>query len=134
MIWCLKVKNRYFYDYREWEDYKNGMYKKPISIRLISGETEEERLNKVIELFSNQDLTRKYMQRVIDEWKIACKVVFSDPSMNKVAWLGQSACCIYAGITESETRKAWWMVSQENRDKADEIAKELIKKYREEEL
>ena len=33
----------------------------------------KEKIKKVIELFNNDDLTIKYMQKVIKEWKYSCE-------------------------------------------------------------
>ena len=51
--------------------------------------------------------------------------------MNRVAWLGQSACCLYAKIPYSVTMENWRNVSEEKRNKACEIAERLIKEYEE---
>lgn len=126
----MKIE-RIFHPYWLWEDYLNGMYGKPIVNRLETGETQEERLNKVSECLGNEELCRKHMQFVIDNWKYACEYRLSNTSLNRVAWLGQACMNLYAGLKESETKQGWWLMTQEQRDKANEIAKELIHKWEE---
>lgn len=126
----MKIE-RVYHPYWLWEDYLNGMYGKPIFSRIDTGETEEERLLKVGECLGNEKVCREYMQYVIDNWKYACEYRLTNKSINRIAWLGQSAMNVYAGLKESETKKGWWLMSQEQRDKADEIAKELIKEWEE---
>lgn len=122
---------RIYHPYWLWEDYLNGMYGKPIFSRIDTGETEEERLAKVGECLGDENTCYQCMKYVIDNWKIACEYRLSNKSINRVAWLGQSACNVYAGLKESETKKGWWLMSQEQRDKADEIAKGLIREWEE---
>lgn len=112
-----------FHPYYLWEDYKLGFYDN------ISGKNKQELINKVVELFSNQDLTEEFMQRVINEWIYSCEHNLTNYSMNRVAYLGQAACCIYAGVPSSITMEAWSLVSKDNRDKADAIANKIIAKY-----
>lgn len=124
----IKIE-RIFHPYWLWEDFHCGMYGKPMYDIISNGETEEERLNKVVECLGDTIKCEKYMRMVIDNWKFSCEYRLSNKGMNRVAWLGQSACCLYAGIKESETRKAWWMLSEEQRDKANSIAKQLINEW-----
>lgn len=115
--------NRIYHRYEKWECHKNGFFNNS------SGEEKKKKTEKVIELFSNPELTKKYMQRVIDEWKYSCEHNLSNEAMNKIAWLGQSACCIYDKIPSTITMEAWHKVPKEFRDIADSIAKEIINQY-----
>lgn len=114
---------RIYHRYELWEDYKAGFYDN------VSGKNKKLLIDKVVELFSDQELTRKFMQKVIDEWPYSCEHNLSNQSLNRVAYLGQAACCIYAGVTSSITMEAWRFVSKENRDKADKIASEILTNY-----
>lgn len=112
-----------FHPYYLWEDYKLGFYDN------ISGKNKQELINKVVELFSNQDLTEEFMQRVINEWIYSCEHNLTNYSMNRVAYLGQAACCIYAGVPSFITMNAWNLVDKKNRDIADFIANKKIKQW-----
>lgn len=117
---------RIYHPYEKWEDYKAGFYDN------ISGEKKKELLLKVVELFSSKKLTKKYMQKVINEWTYSCEHNLSNYSMNRIAYLGQSACCLFAGIPSTITMEGWNMVSKENRDIADKIADKLIQNWEKE--
>jgi len=118
-----KPRERIYHRYELWEDYKCGFYDN------ISGKNKEELVKKVIEMFSNSKLTSEYMNKVINNWKYSCEHNLTNPSLNKVAYLGQAACCIYAGVPSSITMEAWHLVSKENRNNADNIAKEILRIY-----
>jgi len=44
------------------------------------------------------DLFNECMRRVSEEWKYSCENFLTNTSINRVAWLGQAAMCIYTGI------------------------------------
>lgn len=114
---------RIHHHYEKWEDWKLGFYDN------VSGKNKTDLINKVIELFSNPELIEVYMNRVISEWIYSCEQNLSNTSMNRIAYIGQAACCIYAGVTSSITMEAWSLVKKENRDIADSIASDVLKKW-----
>ena len=115
--------NRIYYRYEYWECYKSGFF------RNVSGEEKKQLSKKVIELFENSIDTKEYMLRVINEWTYSCEHNLTNISLNRVAWLGQAACCIYAKIPYSLTMENWRYVDIKKRDIACNIAEEIIKKY-----
>ncbi len=111
---------RIYHPYWLWEDFKNGFYDN------ISGEKKKELSLKVIELFNDSKLTKENMMRVINEWKYSCEHNLSNDSMNKIAYLGQAACCLYAGIPNSITMESWSLLSKERQKESDKIANEVL--------
>lgn len=120
---------RIFHHYTEWEDYKARMYDPPMLAMIETGESKEERLQKAIEILGTPELCEKYMRQVIDEWKLACEQSLTHKNLNRKAWLGWCACCIGAGIKESETKQAWHYLTEEQRVEANEIADRIIKEW-----
>jgi hypothetical protein len=114
---------RIYHPYWLWEDYKAGFYDN------ISGRNKVELGNYVIELFSNPELTEVYMSKVIQEWKYSCEHNLTNISLNRIAYLGQAACCLYKSIPSTITMEYWNKVDKTHRDKADEIAKLIIEKW-----
>ena len=115
--------DRIYHRYENWECFKNGFF------RNVSGEEKKELAEKVLELFNNPEQTKIFMQKVIDEWKYSCEHNLSNIALNRVAWLGQSACCLYAKIPYSITMENWRFVDEENKIIACEIAEKIIKEY-----
>lgn len=113
-----------YHRYDLWEDHKHGFYNN------CSGETKKEYSKKIIEMFSNPELTEKYMMRVINEWKYSLEHNLTNPSINKIAYIGQCACCLYCGAPSTVTMETWRKVDVNNRNKADEIAEKCIKKWK----
>lgn len=115
--------NRIYHPYQNWEDFPAGFYDN------VSGKNKTYLFNKVVELFSDPELTRFYMNKVIELWPNSCEHNLTNMALNRIAYLGQAACCIYAGVPCSITMEAWGSVSEENRNKADSIAEEIIKEW-----
>lgn len=80
-------------------------------------------------LLSNPALCERFMREVVKRWKCACEQVFTNPANNRRSWLGQAACCLYAGVKENETRQAWWLLTEQEQNKANEIADIVIADY-----
>ena len=115
--------NRIYHPWDLWEDHKNGFYDN------ISGKNKKDMINKVVEVFTNSELTEKLMTKVVKEWKYSCEHNLTNYQMNRVAWLGQAACCIFAGIPCTITMEAWSLVEKDKRDIADSIAEKIIKEW-----
>ena len=116
---------RIFHHYEKWEDYQCGMYDE-----LKDGR--ECRVELAKNLLANAPLCEKFMREVVKRWKCACEQVFTNTNVNRRAWLGQAACCLYAGVKENETREAWWQLTEDERNLANEIADKVINDYEEE--
>jgi hypothetical protein len=113
---------RIYHRYENWEDWPAGFYNS-------SGRNKAELIEKVVELFSSKTLTREFMDKAIEAWPNSMEHNLTNPAMNRIAYLGQAACCIYAGVPSIVTMEAWSKVPEKHRKEADEIAKELINNW-----
>lgn len=113
---------RVYHHYSLWEDYHAGMYDECKDGR-------SERVNKAAEILGTPDICREAMEKVVAEWKIATEYNLSNLEINRKAWLGQAACCCYAGIHEDETREAWGIMTEAQRIEANRIAAVIIRKW-----
>src|SRR5688572_7603516 len=118
----MSETKRIFHRYEKWECFQNGFFSNSID--------EKETLRqRVIDLFTDPEETKIYMDRVIIEWPHSCEHNLTNAAMNRIAWLGQAACCIFAEVPFKITMQAWNDVPKEFQDKADSIADEIIKNY-----
>ena len=111
-----------FYHYTLWEDFQNGMYDEDKDGR-------QERIRSAIELLTNPRLCYEQMTRVTKEWRYATEQNLTNASINHQAFLGQTACSIYGGIHEDETREAWGRLTNEQRYKANRIADRVFREW-----
>lgn len=107
-------------DYRNWEDYKNGMYENGHSDDII---------NQCYEILTNDNLKQEMYDTTIT-YEISTQVNFTNQMFNPVSWLGQATCNRLINATAQETCNAWMMMSKEQQEKANNIAKEVIEEWR----
>ena len=110
-----------WHNYELWECHKHGFFSK--------SNTKENLHEKVVELFTNPKNTEIFMSKVVQEWKYSCEHNLTNISMNRIAWLGQAACCLYANIPSEITKQAWHMVPEDYRNQADKIAELIISEF-----
>lgn len=111
---------RIYHHYSVWEDYLNGMWRKPTSSDV------EKYLPIAIEFTGNHELYGSYMMKVANEWKISCEHNLTDTDQNRRAWIGHAAACMAKQIPESVTRMAWSSLTDEQRYMANMQADKAI--------
>lgn len=107
-------------NYREWECFKNGMYK--------NGH-DEEIIKQCYEILTANNLKENMYDTTIT-YEVATKVNFTNRMFNPVSWLGQATCNRLINATAQEVCRAWLLMTKEQQDKANNIAKEVIEEWR----
>ena len=110
---------RIFHPYTLWEDFKNGFYEPH----------DEGKIQLVIEMFLSEQKTLESMEYVINNWKYSCEHNLTNQSLNRIAWLGQSACCVYGKVPSKTTMQAWNLLDEQTQNNANKIAQETIDKW-----
>jgi Fe2+ transport system protein B len=108
-------------NYTEWEEYKNNMYVNRSDKKIING---------CIEILISENL-KSNMEKTTKDYKISTEVNFTNKMFNPVSWLGQATCNLLIGATAQETCKAWLDMTKAQQNAANNIAKEVIKEWRE---
>lgn len=114
---------RIYHPYWLWEDYKAGFYDN------MSGINKQQKIKKVLEMFNDAKKTKEMMFYVVDNWKHSCEHNLTNESVNKIAYIGQSACCVYDGIPNTITMSAWSLLTQEVKERSDNIALLAIERW-----
>lgn len=122
----MKIK-QIFHHYSLWEDYKKGFYG-------YDFEDYDYKFNSSIELLGDDKHFKEVALDMIEHWEFSCEHNLTDPSINKVAYIGQASCCFNHGSPSELTKKAWWEIPEDKRNKADKVAKEVLLIWREEHL
>lgn len=108
-------------NYRNWEDYKNGMYENT---------SNKETIQQCFEILTADNL-KENMKNTVNTYEISAKTNLTNKMFNPVSWLGQATCNLMIGATTRETCQAWLIMSKEQQTAANNIAKEVIKEWRE---
>jgi len=117
--------SRIYHSYMFWEDYKCGFYNNH------SGKEKQNMIIKGIEMFNSERKTKKYMNKDVEEWKYSCEHNFTNPSLNKIAYIGQGACCLYGGIPNTITMEVWNMLDTEVQKRSNKIAEQMLNRWKE---
>ena len=94
--------------------------------RSVYGQERDLYLEKAIVFTGNARLYGRYMIKVVKEWPYACLHNLTNPSINRQAWIGHSACCIAIKCPEDITRLAWHTLTQKQQDDANSQADKAI--------
>jgi hypothetical protein len=111
---------RIYKPYYEWEDWINGMW------RTVDKEQYSTYLSWAIDFTGDHVKYGKAMGLVIVRWENTMLHNLTNQSMNKRAFLGHCACCFDSGCPEYIVRDAWKILSDTQRELADNIAQKHI--------
>lgn len=114
---------RVFHPFTKWEDLQMGMYEKTCfmddtSMVEAAGAT-----------LGCPNLLWECMQFVSHNWAHSAEHNLTNVKRNRQAWLGQAACCFIDGAPEYLTKLAWNNLTDEQRNKANIVADEVIQEW-----
>lgn len=109
------------FPYWDWEDYVAGLYKMEWGRDRTTAHA--------IAILGNADDLREGMNKAVQQWPRAASHHLTDGGQNQRAWLGWAACGILDNIPAHVTRAAWWMLSEDERKAANDVADEVIAAY-----
>lgn len=115
------MKRRY-YPYDQWEDWKHGMYRSVLDPSAV-----EPALANAASLLGAPTELQGVMADVVARWPIAASQNLSDLTSNRRAWLGQAACALRHDVPAYVTKKAWWILTPNQRREANIAADTVIR-------
>lgn len=112
---------RIYHTWDQWECYPAGFYENKPPGDMTADEARQEYANFL------GDIPRftEAMHGVVENWPNSCEHYLSNERMNRIAWLGQSACCYATGIP-SAYRGGYNLLPEDARVRADEAALEVL--------
>ena len=111
--------------YWEWEDYKNGMWRK------LNPKDEEKFIKFAVEFTGDHIKYGNAMKEVIKKWTKTMLNGLTNKSINKRAFLGHCAVSYKLNIPEYITRIAWKELTDKQRELADMVAQQTINQWEE---
>jgi ParB-like chromosome segregation protein Spo0J len=116
-------EQRMFHTYDKWECYKAGFY-----ATTKEGMTKAECEEAYRQLLSDTERFAAVLEKVITEWKYSCEHYLTNAAMNRIAWLGQAACCYALGIPATY-RGGFSLLSELEQSAANEVALKYLNKW-----
>lgn len=108
-----------FHPYWKWEEIHFNMWG--------TVDDREAYIKKTVEFTGSHCLYGIFMNMVIHSWPMSCEHNLSQVAQNRRAWLGHAACAFAFNCPEDIVRQAWWMLTDEQRKKADAQAEKAIR-------
>lgn len=118
-----KIK-QVFHNHDLWEDYKAGFYGYDFDDYELKHELSKD-------LLGSAEHFKEVALQMIEKWPYACEHNLTDPSVNKIAYIGQASCCFNHGAPSELVKKAWWEIPEKNRNEADNVAREVLNIWKE---
>ena len=103
---------RVWHPYWDWECFAHGMWSK------VTRDQERELLPKAIEFTGDAELYGHWMLKATEAFPRSCEHHLTDTSLNKQAYIGHAACALALRLPEYIVRRAWGMLAQDQRDRA----------------
>ncbi len=117
---------RIYHRYEVWEDWRAGMWRQS-----LPADEEAVILARAVEFTGDAKLYGAFMMRVVKSWPFSTEHNLTNTSLNRQAWVGHAAASLAIGAPEYVTRKAWWMLTEQQRRKANRRADSAIRKFEE---
>lgn len=115
--------SRIFHTWDKWECYPAGFYETS-----LEGKSHEECEEIFKDILSSREKFATALNGVITEWINSCEHYLSNRAMNRIAWLGQASVCYMSGVP-SRYSSAWFDISLDKRNAADQLALEYLNKW-----
>lgn len=109
-------KNRVFHTFDKWEAVPAGFFAPG-----IKGRTKDECEAEYAAFLSDLKCFDEGITKVFSEWPNSCEHNLTNGSMNRIAWIGQSAACASRGLP-STFRGGFSMLSLKDQEAANELA------------
>lgn len=81
-------------------------------------------------ILSDPELFMEAAQIMLTEWPNAAQQNLTNLRRSGRSWVGQATCCWLAGLSESATRSAWWLLSPEERTTANQVVDQVVAEWR----
>lgn len=114
---------RIFHTHDKWECFKAGFY-----ASRVEGKTQEQCEIAYRDFLADLGQFRAGLEGVTTEWIHSCQHYLTNKAMNRIAWLGQAACCYKLGIPQ-EYRGGYQLLTEEQKDAANRLAHEYLNKW-----
>ena len=82
-----------------------------------------------IKYMKDHDKFKEGMKKAVFNWSNSMLNNLTNPSMNKIAYIGQGACCLYGNVPSTITMECWRLLSTDVQERSNLLALSVIKKW-----
>lgn len=115
----MKKIKQIYHPYWNWECFHAGMYATKSDIDMDTGR------EMYRQFLSNLDRFIASMYWVILSWPVSCEQFLTNPSINRIAWLGQASMCIDNGLPR-KYKSGFMLLTYEQQNAANNAAEKVL--------
>jgi hypothetical protein len=119
------VIDRRYHPWWKWECYRAGFFRTGLPHRIKSDDAAKRLYS---EFLANDELFEIGIDKVFREWPHSCEQFLTNPSINRVAWIGQSSMCSMTGIPACY-RGGFRILSAEGQARANDVAERKLRQW-----
>lgn len=108
-----------YHHYSLWEEWPAGLWRR----------IQDPDVDKALTVMRDVPAWIEGMRDVTRRWRYSCEQNLSHAGRNRVAWLGQAAVCLLTGEPSITTRAAWWQLTGEQQERANDGARLAIEEW-----
>jgi hypothetical protein len=112
---------RVAHPYTRWEDYRAGMYDRSSTPTMAADDA--------FELLTDPERFAGAITAMLEAWPTAAENQLTRPGAKSWSWLGAAACMHAVNVPQHCTRAAWWLMSKDQQDAANEVAEDARQKW-----
>lgn len=112
---------RYWHHIDRWESVPGGLYAEASP----NGMSADDSRSAYAEFLGNTTRFRAAIDRVVKEWPIACEQFLSNPSINRIAWLGQASMCLDSRVP-CKYRSGFALLDRNAQTQANALAEQAL--------
>jgi len=105
-----------FHPWNLWEDYDYNFYSNCTGSEKIS------KIESCVRMFNSESETERCMNHVVMNWTHSMEHYLTNPSVNKIAYIGQSACAYFDNVPSTVTMECWSGLPKEIQNRANQQA------------
>lgn len=117
----MRQLTRVYHTWDKWESFPAGFY----NAKAPNGWSAEQAKEKYRELLADIPEFERVMGRILEEWPNSVEHNLTNPTLNRIAWMGQAALAYKYGIPSSY-RGGYFLLTKEQQYAADMAALKYI--------
>ncbi len=114
---------RVYFHYEDLEEWRGGMW------RIVRGEERLRYRDLATALMRDTEAFKDALEALTLVWPNSCLAALTTEGANRIAWLGQGACCLEVGSPEECTRLGWHALTLREQHEANRVAGDVLARW-----
>jgi len=117
-LWRLVLSNTFYFNCDLWECRPANFWGRDLK----QGD------KKALEIMQDAEKWSGYMNNAVNDWFYSPRHHLTNPT-NKIAWIGQAAMAYAIECSSKQTKRLWWSLTDDQRNKANSKAQSILDEF-----